>query len=325
MNYSQTWNEKYRPQKLDDISAHRDIIDTIRRLTNEKRLPHLLLCGPPGTGKTTTILAIARQLYGQFFTQMTLELNASDDRGIAVVRNEIQDFASTKRSFEGFKLVILDECDYLTPNAQFALRRIIEKYSKHTRFCLICNYAHKIIPALQSRSTKFRFTPLPADQVRDRIKLICDRENVSITDRAVVAIQELGQGDMRRTINLLQSTQLATKNKLEESTVYSVSGQPHPIEIENVLNCLLNKGFSASLHEVSALKYEKGFAVIDIVRSVMSHVFKMHLSTVLRMKLLQILAETEFCLEHISSERLQILALVGAFYQIRGLSSTQAE
>ncbi|CAL6314620.1 unnamed protein product [Bathycoccus prasinos] len=208
---------------------------------------------------------------------MTLELNASDDRGIAVVRNEIQDFASTKRSFEGFKLVILDECDSMTKDAQFALRRIIEK------------------------------------------------ENVSITDRAVVAIQELGQGDMRRTINLLQSTQLATKNKLEESTVYSVSGQPHPIEIENVLNCLLNKGFSASLHEVSALKYEKGFAVIDIVRSVMSHVFKMHLSTVLRMKLLQILAETEFCLENISSERLQILALVGAFYQIRGLSSTQAE
>jgi replication factor C subunit 3/5 len=323
MLHSQTWNEKYRPQKLDEISSHRDIIDTIQRLTIENRLPHLLFCGPPGTGKTTTILATARLLYGESFPQMILELNASDDRGIAIVRNEIQDFSSTKRSCKGFKLVILDECDSMTKDAQFALRRIIEKYSRHTRFCLICNFAYKIIPALLSRSTKFRFVPLPADQVRDRVKLICDRENLSITDNAIAAIQKLGQGDMRRTINLLQSTQLATNGTIEEDSVYNVCGQSLPDEIEKVLSYLLNQSFYSSIKEITSLKHNKGFAMIDIVHALGAHVFKLHINSVLRIYVLQVLAEIEFRLAYISSERMQVLAMVSLFYRIRTFTHSE--
>ena len=148
-----------------------DIIETIQRLTAEDRLPHLMLYGPPGTGKTSTILAVARQLYGSSYQNMTLELNASDDRKIDVVRNQIQDFASTKRIFsKGFKLIILDEADAMSKDAQFALRRVIEKYTRNTRFCLICNQVSRIIPALQSRCTRFRFAPLPSALVRERLR-----------------------------------------------------------------------------------------------------------------------------------------------------------
>ncbi|KAK9269953.1 hypothetical protein L1049_025526 [Liquidambar formosana] len=168
------WVEKYRPQSLADVAAHRDIVDTIDRLTSENRLPHLLLYGPPGTGKTSTILAVARKLYGAQFHNMILELNASDDRGIDVVRQQIQDFASTQSFSFGpkssVKLVLLDEADAMTKDAQFALRRVIEKYTKNTRFALICNQVNKIIPALQSRCTRFRFAPLDAIHVTERLK-----------------------------------------------------------------------------------------------------------------------------------------------------------
>ncbi|GBG66433.1 hypothetical protein CBR_g61476 [Chara braunii] len=203
------WVEKYRPKTLDDVAAHRDIIDTIGRLTSENRLPHLLLYGPPGTGKTSTILAVARQLYGPSqYQNMTLELNASDDRGIDVVRNLIQDFASTQRfNFGGknnTKLVILDEADAMTKDAQFSLRRIIEKYTRNTRFCLICNYVSKIIPALQSRCTRFRFAPLAPVDVTLRLRHIVQEERLNVTDDGLRAIVRLGNGDMRKALNILQ-------------------------------------------------------------------------------------------------------------------------
>jgi replication factor C subunit 3/5 len=155
------WVEKYRPASLADVAAHRDIIDT-------------------STGKTSTILAVARKLYGSYYQNMILELNASDDRGIDVVRQQVQDFASTQSISFGpkinVKLVILDEADAMTKEAQFSLRRIIEKYTKNTRFCLICNYVSKIIPALQSRCTRFRFPPLAAAHVTDRLRYIIQQE-----------------------------------------------------------------------------------------------------------------------------------------------------
>lgn len=158
-------------------AAGRSLSRQVSRLTKEDRLPHLLLHGPPGTGKTSTILALARQLYGPSFRNMTLELNASDERGIDVVRSQISDFASTKRIFStGFKLIVLDECDAMTKDAQFALRRVIEKYTRNTRFCLICNYVSKVIPALQSRCTRFRFAPLPKECVLERLRAVADSE-----------------------------------------------------------------------------------------------------------------------------------------------------
>ncbi|KAG0722760.1 Replication factor C subunit 5 [Chionoecetes opilio] len=177
-NVNLPWVEKYRPETLQDLISHEDIISTIERFIDTDHLPHLLLYGPPGTGKTSTILACARKLYTpKEFNSMVLELNASDDRGIGVVRERILNFASTRTIFKsGFKLVILDEADAMTNDAQNALRRVIEKFTENVRFCLICNYLSKIIPAIQSRCTRFRFGPLASEQILPRLNYVIEQE-----------------------------------------------------------------------------------------------------------------------------------------------------
>uniref|UniRef100_A0A8C7YZB7 Replication factor C (activator 1) 5 n=1 Tax=Oryzias sinensis TaxID=183150 RepID=A0A8C7YZB7_9TELE len=260
------WVEKYRPQKLDDLISHRDILSTIQRFVREDRLPHLLLYGPPGTGKTSTILACARQLYkDKEFNSMVLELNASDDRGIDVVRGPILSFASTRTIFKkGFKLVILDEADAMTQDAQNALRRVIEKFTENTRFCLICNYLSKIIPALQSRCTRFRFGPLSADQMIPRLRHVIQEESIDITEDGMKAIVTLSSGDMRRSLNVLQSTSMAY-GKVTEDSVYTCTGQPLRSDIANILDWCLNKDFTSAYKQILQLKTLKGLALHDIL------------------------------------------------------------
>ncbi len=202
---------------LDDVSGHQDILATINKFVDSNRLPHLLLYGPPGTGKTSTILALARRIYGaDNMRQMVLELNASDDRGIDVVREQIKTFASTKQIFTlgasasrtgiaGFKLIILDEADAMTNTAQMALRRIMEKYTANTRFCIIANYSHKLSPALLSRCTRFRFSPLKERDIRVLVDKVIEEENVKITADATESLVRLSKGDMRRALNVLQA------------------------------------------------------------------------------------------------------------------------
>ena len=180
-------------------------VTPVQRLINKNRLPHLLFYGPPGTGKTSTVVAIAHQLYGGAMQSMVLSLNASDDRGIDVVRDQIKTFAGTRKLFSsGMKLVILDEADHMTNDAQFALRRVIEKYSSNARFCIICNYVSKIIPALQSRCTKFRFSPLDHANMLVQAKRTVEAEGLSIDEDAVEMVVTLAMGDMRRVLNVLQ-------------------------------------------------------------------------------------------------------------------------
>ncbi|KAL8692188.1 MAG: hypothetical protein Q9224_004009, partial [Gallowayella concinna] len=211
------WVEKYRPDTLDDVSGHQDILATINKFIDSNRLPHLLLYGPPGTGKTSTILALARRIYGhKNMRQMVLELNASDDRGIDVVREQIKTFASTKQIFStapstdtaaisSFKLIILDEADAMTSTAQMALRRIMEKYTANTRFCIIANYTHKLSPALLSRCTRFRFSPLKEPDIRRLVDRVIEEENVNIQEEATASLVRLSKGDMRRALNVLQA------------------------------------------------------------------------------------------------------------------------
>jgi replication factor C subunit 3/5 len=197
-----------------------------------QRLPHLLLYGPPGTGKTSTILALARRIYGaKNMRQMVLELNASDDRGIDVVREQIKTFASTKQIFTlssstssssatttssttNFKLIILDEADAMTSTAQMALRRIMEKYTANTRFCVIANYTHKLSPALLSRCTRFRFSPLKEEDIRVLVDKVIEEEGVNIESKAVDALVRLSKGDMRRALNVLQACHASSKSNL---------------------------------------------------------------------------------------------------------------
>ncbi|KAL2633687.1 hypothetical protein R1flu_005166 [Riccia fluitans] len=314
------WVEKYRPTNLSDVAAHKDIVDTIDRLTSENRLPHLLLYGPPGTGKTSTILAVARKLYGAHFQNMILELNASDDRGIDVVRNQIQDFASMQSISFGaklnVKLIILDEADAMTKDAQFSLRRIIEKYTKSTRFCLICNYVSKIIPALQSRCTRFRFAPLEPVHVTERLRYVIREEGLTVTEGGVNAVVRLAGGDMRKALNVLQSTQMASPHVTEEA-VYQCTGNPMPKDVQAICQWLLNESFTTAYEHIQDMKTNKGLALADIVKELLIFVFEISMPPEVRAQLVEALADVEYRLAFGTSEKLQLGALVSAFTHAR--------
>jgi replication factor C subunit 3/5 len=283
----------------------------------ENQLPHLLFYGPPGTGKTSTILALARQIYGPSMGSMTLELNASDDRGIDIVRNQVQDFASTRTIFNNkFKLIILDECDAMTKDAQMALRRIMEKYVRNARFCLICNYVSKIIPALQSRCTRFRFQPLPEQFVKVRLEYICSEEAVVLKPGGLEALIELGGGDMRRTLNLLQSTCMSA-GEVSEEAAYACAGKPQPAEIELCANWLLNEPMAEAFQRIKELQTTRGVALVDILQQLHPFLFRISMPANVRIDLVSRLAATEVRLSKGTSELLQLGAVCGAFAQAR--------
>ncbi|NXJ16874.1 RFC5 factor, partial [Odontophorus gujanensis] len=322
----------------------------VQRFISEDRLPHLLLYGPPGTGKTSTILACARQLYREReFSSMVLELNASDDRGIDIVRGPILSFASTRTIFKkGFKLVILDEADAMTQDAQNALRRVIEKFTENTRFCLICNYLSKIIPALQSRCTRFRFGPLTPELMVPRLQHVIQEEGVDVSEDGMKALVTLSSGDMRRALNILQSTAMAF-GKVTEENVYTCTGHPLKADIANILDWMLNLDFSTAYRKIMELKTLKGLALQDILTEIHlfvhrgrgprgwlpthcshpctdSHHF---LPTVdfppsVRIQLLIKMADIEYRLAAGTSEKVQLSSLIAAFQVTRDLIVAEA-
>lgn len=311
------WVEKYRPATLDDLVSHTEIISTIHKFIKEDRLPHLLFYGPPGTGKTSTIKACASLLYGPKYRSMVLELNASDDRGINVVREQIKTFASTRTVFNsGFKLIILDEADAMTNEAQAALRRVIEKFTKNVRFCLICNYVSKIIPALQSRCTRFRFAPLQPPQVRQQLERVVVSEKITMTEDGYAALLKLCEGDMRKALNILQSTSMAFPTVSAEA-VYACTGQPQEADIQAVVSCMLNKSFAVCVNEITGLCSAKGLALSDVLREV--HVFshRIDFPAPLRIELLDKMAAIEERLAAGATEKLQFSAMIAAFQLVR--------
>ncbi|XP_014210070.1 replication factor C subunit 5 [Copidosoma floridanum] len=312
------WVEKYRPNKLSDLISHEEIIQTINKFIDENQLPHLLLYGPPGTGKTSTILACAKKLYTpQQFNSMVLELNASDDRGIGIVRGQILSFASTGTMYRsGFKLIILDEADAMTNDAQNALRRIIEKYTDNVRFCIICNYLSKIIPALQSRCTKFRFGPLAPAQILPRLEHVVKEENVNVTEDGKQALMTLSGGDMRRVINVLQSTWLAF-GCVNEENVYACVGHPLPNDIKNIVNWLLNESYEFAYNKVQDLKTRKGLALQDILTELQGLVNKIEFPDDVLIELIIRMAEIEKRVISGCNEAVQLNALVSAFQKPR--------
>lgn len=314
------WVEKYRPKKLDDLISHEEIIKTINKFIDENQLPHLLFYGPPGTGKTSTILACARKLYTPAqFNSMVLEMNASDDRGIGIVRGQILSFASTGTMYRsGFKLIILDEADAMTKDAQNALRRIIEKYTDNVRFCIICNYLSQIIPALQSRCTKFRFGPLSTDQILPRLDTIIKEENLNVSEDGKQALITLSGGDMRKVLNVLQSTSLAFSAVTEEN-VYSCVGHPLPIDIKNIINWLLNESYELCYCKIQDIKLKKGLALQDILTELHLFVNKIEFPDSILIDLVIKLAEIEKRVSIGCSEAVQLNALVSAFQRARDI------
>jgi replication factor C subunit 3/5 len=341
------WVEKYRPASLADVSGHQDILATINKFVDSNRLPHLLLYGPPGTGKTSTVLALARRIYGgKNMRQMVLELNASDDRGIDVVREQIKTFSSTKQIFAGsfdkskaddsianFKLIILDEADAMTSTAQMALRRIMEKYTANTRFCIIANYTHKLSPALLSRCTRFRFSPLKEADIRQLVDKVIDEEKVNIAPDAVAALVTLSKGDMRRALNVLQACHASStplhvpgqpapeskdiqRDLITTETIYTCIAAPHPADISLITQTLLTTGnVTSCLSTINTLKRAKGLALADILTAMAEQLAEVEAPTQTRVAWLEGLADIEYRLSGGGSEQVQTGGLVGVVRQ----------
>lgn len=304
--------------------AHEDIVHILTKLIDSDNLPHLLLYGPPGTGKTSTIIAAAKRMYGaKAYSSMALELNASDARGIDVVRNQIKEFAGTRQLFNsGIKLIILDEADAMTGDAQNALRRIIEKYTKNARFCLICNYVSKIIPALQSRCTRFRFAPLSRDQIHDRLVHVADEEKLDYTKLGIEAILSLSGGDMRRVLNLLQTTAMSS-GKVDDVSVYLTSGAPLPVDLEAIFKSLLNDKFMDAQTKITALCKTKGYAMADILSQLTIMVSGMDLPPGALAEILDGMSGVEYRLAFGTDEEIQCASLVGVFVRARTMMSAK--
>ncbi|CAI2375344.1 unnamed protein product [Moneuplotes crassus] len=311
--------EKYRPDSLDDIISHTEIIDTVCKFVDERKLPHLLFHGPPGTGKTSCILAIAKKMYGKHYHNMILELNASDERGISVVRDKIKAFCSTQQIInKGLKLVILDECDAITSAAQFALRRVVEKFTKNTRFCFICNYVSKVIPALQSRCTRFRFSPLKNEHIVGKLDDITKAEKLKVTKGAKESIITLSEGDMRKVLNILESASLA-HDKISEEDIYSCTGKPSPSDTEKIMESLLQDDFKEAFETFMTLKTAKSLTLEDLVRSLHKSVMSTDLNNKIKIFLVKRLANVEQRIAIGCNEKLQVSSIVGAFIEIRTL------
>lgn len=330
------WVEKFRPDKLDDIISHKEIINTLTNFISNNKIPHMIFYGPPGTGKTTTILACAKKIYGKYFNSMILELNGSDDRGINVVREQIKNFSATDSKISSIfinndelttdqhilktkiKLVILDEADAMTYDAQFALRRVIELYTDSTRFCLICNYLTKIIPAIQSRCQMFRFAPINYENHLIKIKQIIEIENINIEEIAVEKIIELSEGDMRKSLNILQSQNMIYgKQLITLNSLYKSIGYPTDDERENIINNIKNKNLTDIYQNLNKLQLDNNFSNQDIIREITSYYIKQISNSKLTIKFLNLfddLANIEINLISNSNNNIHLLAISSVIY-----------
>lgn len=308
------WIEKYRPSGLNHVIAHDDIISTLKLAVRAKAIPHLLFYGPPGTGKTSTILACAKDLYGSQFRTMVLELNASDDRGVDAVRQLIKSFVSSDAFFSReHKLVVLDEIDAMTDDAQAILRHIIEKYSDSVRFCLICNYISKINPALQSRCTKFRFSPLSEDNILERVVAIAEAENVEGTIEGFRTVTRVCGGDMRKAVNILQSTAL-TYREITEDNVYQIAGGFRPSDARMIIEWLLNDPFDVCQRKLLEFQTERGFMLSSLFGELGDLILKGPWFNIEQKQyLLHHLAQIEYQDISCYYSQIQLAAMIGAF------------
>lgn len=245
---------------------------------------------------------------------MVLELNASDDRGIDVVRGQIKTFSSTRQIFsKGFKLVILDEADAMTNVAQNALRRIIEKYTTNTRFCILANYTHKLNPALLSRCTRFRFSPLKEEDIRKRVTYVIEQEKVNIASEAFESLLQLSQGDMRKALNILQAccASVDPVQQINQDMVYDCVGSPHPEDIKSILSTIMQENWETALNSVNLIKQSKGLALADVLSSIATEFQDLSLKPQARINLLKGLSEIEWRLSNGGNEKIQTSATIG--------------
>ncbi|MFH1365718.1 MAG: replication factor C small subunit [archaeon] len=310
---SEIWTEKYRPFKYSEVVGQEDIIKRVESLTNSLGIPHLLFAGPAGTGKSTLALIIVKDLFKENWRENYLELNASDERGINVVREKVKNFARTKSLGNvPFKVIFLDEADALTPEAQQALRRTMENYSATCRFVLSCNYSSKIIDPIQSRCALFRFKLLEKKDVDKYLRRIAEKEKISISPEAMEIIYEGSEGDCRRATNLLQATASISPNVSAElaSTVIS---NAKPKDIKIVLDYALSGDFQTAKDKLLDIMLKESISGQDVIKAVQKEIWNLSIEPEIKVKLTEKTGEVEFRIVEGSDPFIQLQALLASF------------
>jgi len=312
------WTEKYRPVKLDDVVGQKDAVESLKAFVRTKNMPNLLFSGPPGVGKTTCCLALAHELYGHDVAGNFLELNASDERGIDIVRGRIKDFArSIAMGNVPFKLIFLDEGDALTADAQQALRRTMESNSRVTRFIISANYSSRIIEPIQSRCAVFRFMPLGEKDVRKALEHVARAEKLKMDEKAVDAIFYVSEGDMRKALNVLQGCAIHADHITEE-LVHKTSSKATPKEVRTMIDLALKGSFIAAREDLDKLMITYGLSGEDVLFQVYREITRMEMPEKQRMQLIDIVGECDFRLVQGANERIQIEALIARFAVAKG-------
>ncbi len=307
------WTEKYRPKKFEEIVGQDDIVKKVRSLTNSLNIPHLLFAGPAGTGKSSLALIVVKELFGDKWRENYLELNASDERGIDVVRQKVKDFARTKPLGKvSFKVIFLDEADALTREAQQALRRIMENYTSNCRFILSCNYSSKIIDPIQSRCVVLRFKLLEKKDIEKRVKVITEKEKLTLTEASIETLYEVSEGDCRRVINLLQASS-SISTEITKELINTLISSAKPGDVKVFLEYALSGDFLKAKEKLLDVMLKESVSGQDIIKSIQKEIWNLPIDNDLKVKLTEKTGEIEFRMVEGSDEFIQLEALLAGF------------
>ena len=312
---NESWVEKYRPENLNQISAQSNVVKTLKASLITKNIPHLIFFGPSGCGKTSTILALSKELFGEDYRERIIELNASDERGINVIREKIKNYAKQSikniKNAPPWKIIILDEADTMTPDSQFALRRIMEQYSKITRFCIICNYHNKIIDPIISRCSLFRFKPIDLNEIKNKLKSICYIEKFNCSDKIIDKIISISRGDLRKAINLLQKCFNSYGDNINEDLLNELSGTI-PSNIFNSLITNINNKNTKNVDNIINKIFLDGYSMVNQILLFHNYIINSNLSSDQKAKIVCKISEIDQNLINGCDEYIQFMKL--AYY-----------